>query len=661
MKETIAHDLLQALPSLLVALGLVAVWAVRTPPFRGALPALGLLDLIWCAVSLFVKQASLIVEAGIEPQPSAAWGMLLTALVPALVLKAIPSRRWRVWASWSVVSSASFLILADSVYVRWFGDMFPGVALLAVGHIGSVAGGAWNLAARRDAWLVIDVILAVPLMVAVGRLPEHGGPRSQVRHAIALVGVAVMLLAGWQTLSAVRAEPAIITQRFSNLTLVGHTGPLLFHAVDAWLLLKGRAARELLPEATFTETRAWFDSRKPLRAGNGARFGIAAGMNLVVIQVESLQAPMVNFHINGQAVMPNLERLQATSVSFSQVFDQTDEGRTSDAEWLGLTSLLPEQHGAAAFVDAADRLVGLPSVLAARGYRTLSAVAFAPSFWNRRVMHPNFGFLASFFAADFAPGEKIGWGLNDRDFLLQMVPKLRAEQAPFAAWLITQSLHYPFEAFPDRHKRLDVSPWDQTPFGNYIHGMHYFDRALGEFLMALERDGLLAHTVVVVTGDHSAGFPWTPELAHTLGFGNDLLQWTLAERVPLVIRVPGGQAERIDLPIGQVDMAPTLLALLGVDAAALPYAGRNALGTPGNEPVVRRDGSWVDARHLYLLRGRTTGTHCYDRERLDDVPLAECAEGSAFAARAVEMSRRVREFDLQRRLLTVPPDGAARQ
>lgn len=661
MKDTIVHYLIQAAPLLVVVLGLAAIGAVRNQPFRAALPALGLLDLIWCAVSLFVKQALLIVEAGIELQPSAAWGMLLTAVVPALVLKAIPSRRWRVWASWSVVSCASLLILADSVYLRWFGDMFPGVALLAVDHIGSVAGGAWNLAANRDVWLVIDVILAVPLMAAVARLPEHRRPRPQVRHATALVGVAIMLIAGWQTLAAVRAEPAIITQRFSNLTLVGHTGPLAFHAVDAWLVLKRRAARELLPEATFTETRAWFDSRKALRAGSGPRFGIAAGMNLVVIQVESLQAPMVHFHINGQPVMPNLQRLQATSVSFSQVFDQTDEGRTSDAEWLGLTSLLPEQHGAAAFVDAANQLVGLPSVLASRGYRTLSAVAFAPSFWNRRVMHPNFGFLTSSFAADFAPGEKIGWGLNDRDFLLQMVAKLRAEQAPFAAWLITQSLHYPFEAFPDRHKRLEVGPWDKTPFGNYIHGMHYFDRALGEFLTALERDGLLAHTVVAVTGDHSAGFPWTPELAHALGFGNDLLQWTLAERVPLVIRVPGGPAARIDLPIGQVDIAPTLLALLGVDAAALPYAGRNALGAPGNEPVVRRDGSWVDARHLYLLRGSTTGTHCYDRERLDDVPLAECAAGSAFAARAVEMSRRVREFDLQGHLLTVPPDGAAPQ
>ncbi|MSO35465.1 MAG: hypothetical protein EXQ50_06090 [Acidobacteria bacterium] len=137
------------------------------------------------------------------------------------------------------------------------------------------------------------------------------------------------------------------------------------------MLLKRRAARELLPEATFSETRAWFDSRKALRAGSGPRFGIAAGMNLVVIQVESLQAPMVDFQINGQPVMPNLKRLQATGVSFSQVFDQTDEGRTSDAEWLGLTSLLPEQHGAAAFVDAAGaRYAGLSNTVSC-GVRTV--------------------------------------------------------------------------------------------------------------------------------------------------------------------------------------------------------------------------------------------------------------------------------------------------
>lgn len=645
------YSLIAALPTLVVALGLLAIWVARRGPASPALPLLGLLDLIWCAVALFTKQMALVLSMGIESTPSGVWGMLLTALVPALLLKAIPSRRWRVWASWTVVSLASLLLIADNVYGRWFGDMFPAVALLAVGHIGTVAGGAWNLVVGRDGWFGIDVVLALPLIVAVSRLPEHRRPGQRVRVATALVGVVVMLIAGWQTMAALRAQPTIVTQRFSNLTLVAHTGPLTFHAVDAWLLIRRSAARELLADATFNETRAWFDQRRALRAGGGPYFGAATGMNLVVIQVESLQAPMVGFHINGQAVMPNLARLQAEGLSFSQVYDQTDEGRTSDAEWLGLTSLLPEQHGAAAFVDAADHLVGMPQLLASSGYRTMSAVAFAPSFWNRRVMHPRYGFLSTAFAADFAPGERIGWGLNDRDFLLQMVPKLSGTSSPFAAWLITQSLHYPFESFPDRHKKLEVGEWRDTPFGNYIHGMHFFDRALGEFLAALEHNGELARTMVVVTGDHSAGFPWTPELAHALGFGNDLLNWTLADRVPLVIHVPGVSAARIDLPVGQVDLAPTVLNLLGIDAEALPYIGRNLLGSPGHEPVVRRDGSWVDARHLFLLRTGTTGTHCYDRARRIDVPLAECEAGSATAARQVEMARRVREFDLQQRLL----------
>lgn len=634
-----------------MALGLLGIWAARRGFALAALPLLGFLDLIWCAVALFAKQVSLAGSMGIESTPSAVWGMLLTALIPALLLKAIPSRRWRVWASWSVVSLASVLLIADNVYGKWFGDMFPAVALLAVGHIGSVADGAWNLAVSRDAWFCVDIVLALPLVVALSRLSALRRPGPRLRYGTALVGVVVMLIAGWQTITALRVQPTIVTQRFSNLALVARTGPLAFHAVDVWLLIKRSAARELLSDETFVETRAWFDQRRALRAGDGPSFGIATGMNLVVIQVESLQASMVSLHINGQAVMPNLARLEAESLSFSQVFDQTDEGRTSDAEWLGLTSLLPEQHGAAAFVDAANHPVGMPQVLASAGYRTLSAVAFAPSFWNRRVMHPRFGFQSSAFAADFAPGEKIGWGLNDRDFLLQMVPRLSGRSAPFAAWLITQSLHYPFEAFPDRHKKLDLGDWRDTPFGNYLHGMHYFDQALGEFLAALKGTGELARTLVVVIGDHSAGFPWTPELAHALGFGNDLLHWTLADRVPLVIHVPGGSAQRIDVPVGQVDLAPTVLNLLGIDAASLPYVGRNLLGSPGDEPVVRRDGSWVDARHLFLLRSGATGTHCYDRARLIDVSLAECEAGSATVARQVEMARRVREFDLQQRLL----------
>ena len=121
----------------------------------------------------------------------------------------------------------------------------------------------------RDGWLLLDMVLAVPLMVAVSRLSEQHRPGPWVRHGTPLVGVLLMLISGWQTFTALRAQPTIITQRFSNFAMMVHTGPLVFHAVDAWLMIKRNVARELLPEASFVETKAWFDQRRALRAGGG--------------------------------------------------------------------------------------------------------------------------------------------------------------------------------------------------------------------------------------------------------------------------------------------------------------------------------------------------------------------------------------------------------
>ncbi|MDP2055555.1 MAG: LTA synthase family protein [Acidobacteriota bacterium] len=574
-----------------------------------------------------------------------------------MILLLIPSRRWRAWAAWSVVTVASLLLLSDRLYDRWFGDLFPTVAILSAGHLGQIVGNAWDIASARDAWLMIDVLTAVPLVLALSRRPQDGRAGRYARGAMALVVGLVLLVAGWKTTSAVKAQPSIVTQRFSNRALVEHTGPLVYHVFDAGAWIRRTITKELLTDDLFTDVGAWLARRQPQRAGTGPWFGIASGMNLVVIQVESLQAQMVDLRINRREVMPNLRKLRSTSVSFSRLFDQTGEGRTSDAEWMGLTSILPASHGAAAFIDEDNHLVGLPTVLGGRGYQSLSAVAFAPTFWNRRVMHPKFGFSRSLFSADFSPGEVIGWGLNDRDFLLQMVPQMTFTPAPFAAWLITQSLHYPFETFPRRLKQLDVAPWNDTPFGNYVHGMHYFDRALGEFLASLNRAGLLANTVVAVTGDHSAGFPWSRDLAHVLGFSNEMLQWHLSERVPLIISVPGAPPASVDMPAGQIDIAPTLLALLGVDPAGLPYLGRNMLGNPVVEPVVRRNGGWVDANHLFTMKGNRVGTHCYSLETFKDVPLEDCAKGGAIASQQVDVARRIREFDIQQRLLAEDPAG----
>ena len=250
--------------------------------------------------------------------------------------------------------------------------------------------------------------------------------------------------------------------------------------------------------------------------------------------------------------------------------------------------------------------------------------------------------------------EQIGWGLNDHDFLQQMVPRLEKLQRPFCAWLITLSLHHPFEDFPDAHKILRLGARDRTSFGNYLHTMRFFDQALDDFKTALASRGLLEDTMLIVFGDHDAGFPRQPALAEAIGVGSDPVSWALNDRVPFFVRLPasapvtehGARAQAA----GQTDFAPTLLALLGIDAAGLPYLGRNLLGAPDDPPVIRPYGDWLDRERLFLSGGGTASS-CYDLAARAFADGRACAGADAAARKARDVSRFLIGEDLQRRML----------
>jgi len=394
----------------------------------------------------------------------------------------------------------------------------------------------------------------------------------------------------------------------------------------------------------------WFAGRAPLRAGVAPWFGVAAGSNVLVLQVESMQGFVVGLHVNGQAITPNLNRWRRRALWFSNATDQTSEGRTSDAEFATMISLLPLDHGAVAFRYPTDHYVGLPKVLADHGYTTLSAVPFDGTFWNRKVTHPQYGVRLNLFANAFKPGEVVGWGLNDRDFLRQMAPRLARLRQPFFAWLITLSLHHPFDSFPDNLKTLKLGRWDGTPFGNYLQAMHFFDAAFGELMSTMRASGLLNRTIVVVYGDHDAGFPWRKRFADVIGIHQHVLDWSLQDRVPLLIHVPGDQPPRGErsLPAGLTDVAPTVLDLLGINAARYPYIGRNLLGDPGDDPLPRPYGDWLDSRHFYFSRyGKSGQPACDDIDDGATAPLGVCSGELRADRLEVKVSREVIVHDLQ--------------
>src|SRR5262249_8241117 len=78
------------------------------------------------------------------------------------------------------------------------------------------------------------------------------------------------------------------------------------------------------------------------------------------------------------------------------------------------------------------------------------------------------------------------------------------------------------------------------------------------------RTGLYERAIVVLLSDHGEGLNDHGEEFH------GVLLYREALHVPLLLKLPGsrGAGERVDRPVGLVDVGPTLCALTGVEAAA---------------------------------------------------------------------------------------------
>ena len=420
---------------LLTAIAAIAVTRRRRPEFDRSRVSVAPADLIWCAVALVAKPWVLAGEALLEPSASASVLILTVGLIPPLLCLLIFPPRIRGWILLALGIFTTLVALGDALYFRFFGDVLSASAMLAAGQTGWVWGSIRSLLDWAMVWLIVDLPFACWLVVAMTGWPVDPTVLRRQRSAGAVTLAGAFFVTVWIFRPMIGARE--LDQTFRARAAMEQLGPFGYHAYDAWTYAESSIFRPAITADQREDARAWFADRTTLRSGAGPAFGAASGRNLIVVQVESLQDFVVDYRVGGQDVMPHLRRWHERALRFTNVTDQTSEGRTSDAEFAALVSLLPIDRGAVAFRFASNRYVGLPRVLAEHGYTTLSAVPFEAGFWNRRVMHPAYGFGRSLFEPDFELTEQIGWGLNDRDFLQQMVPRLTALGRPFAAWLIT--------------------------------------------------------------------------------------------------------------------------------------------------------------------------------------------------------------------------------
>jgi lipoteichoic acid synthase len=343
-----------------------------------------------------------------------------------------------------------------------------------------------------------------------------------------------------------------------------------------------------------------------------ALFGVASRKNVIVMSAELLSAYPLGLVVEGQAIMPRFSAFAREGLSFTSFYDQTGSGGTSDGEFIALHSLHGVTSAAVAFRHPQTEFRGLPAILAARGYTTVSACGAAADFWNMQTTHRRLGFQKSHFADSFQITERINGWLADAPFFDQVVPRLARERAPFMAFLLSSSNHHPF-ALPAPHWTLKLGSLEGTELGDYLHSVHYFDEAFGQFVDRLRATGLLDESVVVVYGDHKGYLADERQLATLLGLSSSRPEdlWLERKRVPLVVRLPrGAHAGQRSEAAGHLDIAPTILSLLGIAEDGV-MLGRD-LTKPGDSLVVFRDGSFADGQHHLIRLGRRSS--CFESQ-----------------------------------------------
>ncbi|MDD4909625.1 MAG: LTA synthase family protein [Candidatus Omnitrophica bacterium] len=553
-----------------------------------------------------------------------------------------------------LVSFFSLLIFADILYRRYFGIPVPFWSLAEAHQLIEWRESVYGIVSLRDM-----VLLFFPLGILLFVL----GYKNSIRFQRPLGGLRIICRYIFIFLVFLAIGLPSIRLLYSNMhdysnrdrvcregLFLQRWGVLNNHLFDLLRLIRESCLRSRLSPDAERKLRAFFEKRAE-GAKDAGTFGLARGKNLLLIQVESLEQFVIGKKINGQEVTPFLNRLSEEALYYPYIFDQTADGTSSDADFCVLNSLHPLNRGAVVFRRPYNHFVALPRLLKDAGYTTFSAQAIVRDTWNMAVVYPRYGIEHSLFLEEMGEGELLGRRFADHIFLSRMVRDLEKLRRPFFAFLATIISHYPFDNIPDEYKSLDLGKIEGTMLGDYLHCMYYEDKCIGQFLRDLKSAGLLKDTVVVIYGDHRARLPVNADLLQFAVPDAEALSEQMLEaglsRVPLFIRIPGDNPKGI-MPVvgGHVDIAPTLLHLLGIERPRC-FIGNSLIGTGPKTAVLSQPlmSKVSDGRVLMPNRGR-----CLEFPSGKPLSIRACEDLSFSAREELDTSRAVILHDLAREI-----------
>ncbi len=385
--------------------------------------------------------------------------------------------------------------------------------------------------------------------------------------------------------------------------------------------------------AEFRNARASFGNPHPLvgdpeiptLVDQKATIRRAKPLNLVIILEESLGATFVE-SLGGVPVTPNLEKLKQEGWWFEQLYATgTRSVRGIEAVTTGF---LPTPAQAVVKLSLAQRnFATLASILGRRGYESEFIYGGEAHFDNMRGFFTGNGFNRVTDEKDYKNPIFMGsWGASDEDLFNKTLERLdtkHKEGISSFTLVFTSSNHSPFE-FPDG--RIELY---EQPKATDNNAVKYTDHALGDFIAKAKASPYWQDTLFVVVADHD------------IRVRGDSMVPVERFHIPGLILGADLKPKRVKTVASQIDLAPTLLSLMGIDAKH-PMPGRDltreADDVPGRAMMqYEQNYGWMEGNRMVVLRPEKAPAFAhYDRtkKRLGNEEAAP-ADGDALAKRAL--------------------------
>ncbi len=517
-------------------------------------------DVIWCMDTTFASFSFFETYA--------------TKIIATLALAGVYALTRCRWAQIVVMALLDVLLVANLMYFRTYYSAIPASSYLEAGNLADFKASVTD--SLRWADIVLPLItIATAVMAFRYKTTKRQPLTAELKWWAAPLAGFALLLTGvnlckggfHKSLRSVRQSAYLCS---ADAPIFSVFGCIWYDITDA--------AEPITPEKQ-AEIERWLASQPKHQPADSVT---EKRSNLLIVFAESLESWVLEKKVDGKEITPCLNRLlkEKSTLYAPNVLTQVKGGRSIDAQLMICSGLLPLMSGTYSSLYYDNTFYTIQKAMRGLKHsRSYLLTIDKVSTWNQGAVARSFGTDTIISYHDFKMTEAFGTHkrIGDASFFQQCREKIERGEVwkpgeSVYMQFVTYSGHAPFK-LPDHLRTITFPASIPEKAADYMTTAHYTDKAIGDFVAYLKTLPQYKETIVVIVGDHEGLASYRQELV-----GNPACRGLVSDKqlTPfIVLNSPIGM--RYDKFMGQIDIYPTLLNLMQLDAYRWHGLGQSIL------------------------------------------------------------------------------------